>query len=661
MKTSSTRRIRRRQNISREGANPHKEGQRDQKFFGPEAHEPFFQPTAILHRTPEAKPEEKDKLHRALEEKKEEGKHKRAPEEKKDEGDKLKRAASEEKDEKDKLHRAPEEKNDEKDKLHRAPEEKKDEGDKLHRAATEKKDEKDKLDRAPDENKEDKLDRAPEEKKEEKVHRKESAPEVGPSVEGKAEAYISNINGKGQPLPEKEQAFFGERLDHDFSGVKIHTGQDAADSAKDAKAKAYTYGNHVVFNEGQYNTESHTGKTLLAHELTHVVQQGSGPAKGKAGPGGGVHGKAGRQVQRGFWSDAWDVVSGVGSAIVGGVKSVAGWGWDVVKSAGAWMWDAVTWLPSRVWSILKHFGSGIVGIVTHLWNGLVGALGHLWEGLTGLFSWLGEGLSGLFGWIWRGFSGGAQWASRLLHGDFSAFWDGIGDAFSWLGGGVKGLLQWGWKGLEGLVIWGYRGIAGLARWCWDGLLGGLAWIGRYIAKIFDLLGAGELWTLFWNIFKGFSTRTLTGLEAAEAAKVFAGSIAYWQVRIDEMSLIAKIGAWAKGASGMGVTTASTINFNRKISAAAGNGDMAWLIHELGHVAQYTHVGLQYLGEAIHAQATGGYDYGGGAALVGKNLGDFNREQQADILRDYYAKVLYGSSPHAAEYTRMRNQAVASQF
>jgi hypothetical protein len=68
-----------------------------------------------------------------------------------------------------------------------------------------------------------------------------------------------------------------------------------------------------------------------------------------------------------------------------------------------------------------------------------------------------------------------------------------------------------------------------------------------------------------------------------------------------------------------------------------------------------------MGEAIHSQATVGYNYGGGAALAGKSLSDFNREQQADILKDYYRLVLYGSSSHAAEYTRMRNEAVSGDF
>jgi hypothetical protein len=64
-------------------------------------------------------------------------------------------------------------------------------------------------------------------------------------------------------------------MGYDFSNVKIHTDKEATDSAKGINAKAYTIGNNVVFNEGQYNTESGDGKRLMAHELAHVVQQDS--------------------------------------------------------------------------------------------------------------------------------------------------------------------------------------------------------------------------------------------------------------------------------------------------------------------------------------------------------------------------------------------------
>lgn len=640
MKTSTIRKIRRRTTSTRDGGTFRKDSQ-EQSFFGTSQHEPFFQPAVAVQRKENGAKEE-EKLQRA--EMKEEEKVQKAADKKEEE---LQRAEMKEE---EKVQKAPDKK--EEEKVQRAPEK-----------------EEEKVQKATDKKEEERVQRAPETKEEEKVQKKENGASL--SAHSKANGYIQSMNGKGQPLPAEAQQFYGERMGYDFGDVKIHTDKEAAESATDINAKAYTYNNNIVFNEGQYNTTSIEGRKLMAHELTHVVQQGAAKGRNKAHRS--VNNHTGPQVQRGFWGDVWSGIKSVGSAIssgvkavggaiVSGVSAVAGWGWDVLKSAGAWVWDLVTWLPSRVWSMLKHVGSGILGTLSFLWNGLTGALGHIWDGLKGVFSWIGEGIEGLFSWIWRGLSGGARWAWRLLNGDFSAFWDGFADAFAWIGDGVKGLFSWGWKGLEGLIIWAWKGIKGFGKWLADGILGGLAWIGRFLAKLLDIIGLGEIWTLLMNIIKFWCTRTLNGVEEAEARKVFAGSISYWQVRIDEMSLIAKIGAWFAGSSGMGVTTAHTINFNRKISAAPGNTDMAWLVHELAHVAQYTYVGLQYMGEAIHAQATGGYNYGGGGALVGKNLSDFNREQQADIIKDYYKFVVSGGgSPHAAEYTRIRNQAISGKF
>jgi hypothetical protein len=63
------------------------------------------------------------------------------------------------------------------------------------------------------------------------------------------------------------------RFGHDFSRVRVHTNAQAADSARAVKAVAYTVGNNIVFREGQYAPETSEGKCLLAHELTHTIQQ----------------------------------------------------------------------------------------------------------------------------------------------------------------------------------------------------------------------------------------------------------------------------------------------------------------------------------------------------------------------------------------------------
>lgn len=88
--------------------------------------------------------------------------------------------------------------------------------------------------------------------------------------------FIQGLASGGHSLPPAQQRFFGKRMSHDFSQVKIHTGPDADASARAINALAYTTGNHIVFKQGTYNPETPDGKMLLAHELAHVVQQQQG-------------------------------------------------------------------------------------------------------------------------------------------------------------------------------------------------------------------------------------------------------------------------------------------------------------------------------------------------------------------------------------------------
>ncbi|TWJ02462.1 cell wall-associated NlpC family hydrolase [Mucilaginibacter frigoritolerans] len=106
------------------------------------------------------------------------------------------------------------------------------------------------------------------------VRRKEnSAGETGNS--GGLDSYVSSLSSSGQQMSESSRKFFEPRFGYDFSNVKLHTDTVAAKSAQSINALAYTTGNNIVFNSGQYSPESESGKKLMAHELTHVVQQGS--------------------------------------------------------------------------------------------------------------------------------------------------------------------------------------------------------------------------------------------------------------------------------------------------------------------------------------------------------------------------------------------------
>lgn len=87
---------------------------------------------------------------------------------------------------------------------------------------------------------------------------------------------LNGLRGGGRPLPETERAFFEPRFGVDFSSVRVHEGGQAAQMARSIQAKAFTVGRDVVFGSGQYSPGSSQGRKLLAHELTHVVQQGGG-------------------------------------------------------------------------------------------------------------------------------------------------------------------------------------------------------------------------------------------------------------------------------------------------------------------------------------------------------------------------------------------------
>ena len=89
-----------------------------------------------------------------------------------------------------------------------------------------------------------------------------------------------NSLGSGTPLPATERAFFEPRFGQDLSGVRIHTGGTADTAASAINARAFSLGNSIAFANGQYQPGTHSGRSLMAHEITHTLQ-GGGIAKRK--------------------------------------------------------------------------------------------------------------------------------------------------------------------------------------------------------------------------------------------------------------------------------------------------------------------------------------------------------------------------------------------
>jgi hypothetical protein len=114
---------------------------------------------------------------------------------------------------------------------------------------------------------------------EEKLQKKPAGPQA---ATGEVPAIVTEVlRSPGQPLDPATRAFFEPRFGHEFSRVRVHADESAAQSAAAVGAAAYTVGSHVAFAAGRYAPATGPGRQLLAHELAHVVQQraGEGPLR----------------------------------------------------------------------------------------------------------------------------------------------------------------------------------------------------------------------------------------------------------------------------------------------------------------------------------------------------------------------------------------------
>jgi hypothetical protein len=100
--------------------------------------------------------------------------------------------------------------------------------------------------------------------------------ESGFELDDETASRINRERGGGQPLDTALQKQASETTGHDLSGVRVHTSPEAGDLSDQLRAKAFATGEDVFFGEGAYDPHSSEGRELIAHELTHVVQQSTG-------------------------------------------------------------------------------------------------------------------------------------------------------------------------------------------------------------------------------------------------------------------------------------------------------------------------------------------------------------------------------------------------
>jgi hypothetical protein len=124
---------------------------------------------------------------------------------------------------------------------------------------------------------------------------------------------IASTQGTGQQLPAGVRSDLGDRMGADFSDVRLHTDSAAADMCRDLNAHAFTLGRDIYFNAGRYDPHSSSGTKLLAHELTHTMQQGGTVRRLTISPT-----KTFTKGNCGQRSVYWNFVSGVAAPASGG-------------------------------------------------------------------------------------------------------------------------------------------------------------------------------------------------------------------------------------------------------------------------------------------------------------------------------------------------------
>jgi hypothetical protein len=171
--------------------------------------------------------------------------------------------------------------------------------------------------------------------------------------------------------------------------------------------------------------------------------------------------------------------------------------------------------------------------------------------------------------------------------------------------------------------------------------------GALAAYLWDLAGGPELFSLLWRLVTRTSALTQEELERA-ASVLGEEAIRFRDVRVAEGGLLNLI--FPRNGQ-RGFATYHTVNLPK--ANGRNRLESGLLVHELVHVLQHERLGSVYIPQCLHAQRTGGYDYGGAEGLRaardgGKRLCDFNREQQAQIAEDYYNCCRVGADVTAYE-------------
>ena len=311
-------------------------------------------------------------------------------------------------------------------------------------------------------------------------------------------------SGGGKELDKSTKSEMETGFGADFSGVRVHTGTNAVQMSQSIGARAFTHGHDIYFNSGQYNPGSREGKHLLAHELTHTVQQGAAKPKVQAKRGPPARGspcskcskekiqttenniqkRAGPEVsqttggpfvQRGLWDSVTGAAGAVWDSTVGAVVDAAG--------------EVINMTKDMFWSLLESVApASLVSLVKEISS-------------KGIYGFLKEKISSSLSSIFSGLAGNNE-ALQSLFSTFGSFSENIITIIEALASGDCAPLFSALDKFKNII----SGIAGEA---WNGIKEFFAPVGTFFSNLWSNFGApvldwlketaGDVWAYIKNL------------------------------------------------------------------------------------------------------------------------------------------------------------------
>jgi hypothetical protein len=422
----------------------------------------------------------------------------------------------------------------------------------------------------PSSNDEKKIQRKETRAAENEEHSESGNRDTGISATSETESAIRSKTSGGNPLPGDARNYMEPRFGNDFSNVRIHTDSGSAHLNNQLNARAFTYQNHIFFGQNQFQPHSPQGQHLLAHELTHVVQQGaSKPLKTQS-----THqtdnavetlqtkpSQTGSPaIQRGILdvvsagagavANVFNrIVSNVSRAIGAGISGATTWIQNIAGRIGAGIentWTFISNVASRIgqglqasWNFIQSIASRIGQTVTTAWGWIQNIAGRIGMAITSAWSWVEGvasrlGLTNTLAWSWV-----QALASRIGHTLTNAWnWiDGVATrigmtlttAWNWIqqvAGIIKTVVTSAWNWVQNMA--NRLGMMAAAAWNWIQNMASRVMMAVTAAWNWALSMAsriGMIITSAWNFIVNIAARIAnTVLRAWELVKHMASQL-----------------------------------------------------------------------------------------------------------------------------------------